>query len=186
MEDMQIVELYWQRQETALAESEKKYGTYCYRIADNILDDHQDSEECVNDTWLRAWNSMPPQRPGKLRMFFAKITRHLAFDRFKARKAQKRGGGEIWLALDELEECIPSKFDVEAQVMAKELEQIVNRFVKALPPREADIFVRRYFYTETITQVADRYGLTANHIAVILSRIRRKLKTYLEGEGSWL
>ena len=114
MEDSKIVELYWQKNADAIKETDSKYGAYCFAIADNILRNKEDSEECVNDTWLNAWNAMPPQKPTKLQMFLAKITRNLSFNRFNARSAEKRGGGEIVLVLDELAECIPDGPDGEA------------------------------------------------------------------------
>lgn len=183
MQDDQIVELYWRREESAIAESSGKYGAYCFSVAENILQSPEDSEECVNDTWLRAWNAMPPQRPARLRMFFAKITRHLAFDKFKARTAQKRGCGELHLVLSELEECISSPDTPETLVAAKELEQSIGRFVRSLPEREAMLFARRYFFGEAVSKIARNYGLTSNNTTVILSRIRNKLKTHLEKEG---
>ena len=146
MKDSQIVELYWNRDERAIRETSTRYGRYCYAIADNILHDPEDAEECVNDTWMRAWNAMPPQRPGRLRMFLAKITRNLSFDRFQARRAQKRGGGEMPLVLEELEECLPSRDDVEGEVQARELERAVSEFLRVLPERECSVFLRRSFF----------------------------------------
>ena len=183
MEDYQIVGLYWKRDENAIKETSDKYGTYCFAIADNILQNTEDSEECVNDTWLNAWNAMPPQRPARLRMFLVKITRNLSFNRFNARSAQKRGGGEIVLVLDELAECIASETDVASEYEAKELGQSIRKFVQSLPERDGNIFVRRYFFTEPIAQIAKKYGLTENNVTVILSRIRKKLKTHLVKEG---
>lgn len=183
MEDYQIVGLYWKKDENAIKETSDKYGAYCFAIADNILRNTEDSEECVNDTWLNAWNAMPPQRPARLRMFLAKITRNLSFNRFNARSAQKRGGGEIVLVLDELAECIASETDVASEYEAKELGQSIRKFVQSLPERDGNIFVRRYFFTEPIAQIAEKYGLSENNVAVILSRIRKKLKTHLIKEG---
>lgn len=183
MQDAQIVELYWRREETAIVETDRKYGPYCTSIARNILYSFEDTEECVNDTWLRAWNTMPPQKPSKLQMFLAKITRNLAFDRYKARNAEKRGGGELPLVLSELEECIPAPGGVEEEFMAKELAASVNRFVQALPERDAVLFVRRYFFTESLAAVAARCGISPNNASVILNRTRRKLKAHLEKEG---
>ena len=183
MEDYQIVGLYWKKDENAIKETSDKYGAYCFAIADNILQNTEDSEECVNDTWLNAWNAMPPQRPAKLRMFLAKITRNLSFNRFNARSAQKRGGGEIVLVLDELADCLASETDVVSEYEAKELGQSIRKFVQSLPERDGNIFVRRYFFTEPIAQIAKKYGLTENNVTVILSRIRKKLKTHLIKEG---
>lgn len=183
MEDSQIVELYWQRSADAIAESNTKYGPYCFTVANNILGSPEDSEECVNDTWLAAWNTMPPSRPVRLQMFLAKITRNLSFNRFQSRSAKKRGGGEITLVLDELAECIAGESDVEQEYEAKELSQSIRKFVQELPDRDGNVFVRRYFFTESASQIARRYSLTENNVMVILSRTRKKLKTHLIKEG---
>lgn len=183
MEDREIVELYWQKNTDAISQTANKYGAYCFAIANNILHSAEDSEECVNDTWLHAWNAMPPQRPNVLRMFLAKITRNLSFNLFNMKNAEKRGGGEIPLVLDELAECLASKADVEIAYEATELEQCIRRFVRALPKRDRNVFVRRYFFTEPTSAIAERYGLTVNNITVILSRTRKKLKLELMKEG---
>lgn len=183
MEDSKIVELYWQKNENAIKETNTKYGAYCYAIADNILHNREDSEECVNDTWLKAWNAIPPQKPKKLQMFLAKITRNLSFNRFNARSAEKRGGGELVLVLDELAECLSSESDVASEYEARELGRCIKKFVRALPERDSNVFVRRYFFTEPVAQIAKKYGLTENNVMVILSRTRIKLKTYLIKEG---
>jgi RNA polymerase sigma-70 factor (ECF subfamily) len=183
MNDQQIVELYWQRDAAAIQETSKKYGAYCYAIANNILNSKEDSEECVNDTWLKTWNAIPPQRPALLQMFLAKITRNLSLDRFLARTAQKRGGGEMPLVLDELSECIPSSSDVASEYERKELAQYIRKFVHSLPERERNIFLRRYFYANSIADIATRYGLSENNVTVILSRTRKKLKLRLQKEG---
>ena len=185
MEDSKFVELYWQKNENAIKETNSKYGAYCFSIADNILHNKEDSEECVNDTWLNAWNAMPPQKPTKLQMFLAKITRNLSFNCFNARSAEKRGGGEIVLVLDELAECLAGESDVTSEYEAKELGQCIRRFVRSLPERDSNVFVRRYFFTEPVAEIAKKYGLTENNVMVILSRTRTKLKTYLIKEGFW-
>ena len=183
MEDKQIIELYWQKNADAISETADKYGAYCLAIAENILHNAEDSEECVNDTWLRAWNAIPPQRPGALRMFLAKITRNLAFNRFHARNAEKRGGGETALVLDELGECLGGGADTEAAYEAKELRQCIRHFVRSLPEREGNVLVRRYFFADPVADIAKRYGLSENNVMVILSRTRRKLKAHLLKEG---
>lgn len=182
MEDSQILELYRQRDADAISETAKKYGPYCFAIAENILHSAEDSEECVNDTWLRAWNAIPPQRPGVLRIFLAKITRNLAFNRFNARNAQKRGGGEVALVLDELGECLGGA-DTETAYEAKELRRCIRLFVRSLPEREGNVLVRRYFFAEPVADIAKRYGLTENNVMVILSRTRGKLRAHLLKEG---
>lgn len=183
MEDTQIINLYRQRDPDAVSETANKYGTYCFAISDNILHNAEDAEECVNDTWLHAWNAIPPQRPAVLRMFLAKITRNLSFDLFNARKAEKRGGGEIDLVLDELGECIGGGTDTEAEYEAKELRQCIQRFVRMLPKRDGNVLVRRYFFAEPVADIARRYGLSENNVTVILSRTRKKLKAHLLREG---
>lgn len=183
MEDSRIIELYWQKNADAISETSSKYGAYCYTIADNILHSIEDSEECVNDTWLHAWNAMPPQKPDVLRMFLAKITRSLSVNRFNARSAEKRGGGEINLVLDELADCLAGETNVEAEYEVKELEQCIRRFVKELPEQDGNVFVRRYFFTEPVAAIAKRYGLTESNVTVILSRTRKKLRLKLAKEG---
>ncbi|MBQ7873565.1 MAG: sigma-70 family RNA polymerase sigma factor [Oscillospiraceae bacterium] len=186
MKDEKIIGLYWQRDESAIAESEKKYGAYCFAVAENILHDREDSEEALSDTWMRSWNSIPPKKPQNLKLFFAKITRNLAFDRFKVKTAEKRGGGETALIIGELGECVPSAFCVEEEIAGKELRESINSFVKGLSLRERNVFIRRYFFAEKIGDIAKRYGISENNVSVILSRTRKKLKTHLEREGDFL
>lgn len=183
MEDSQILALYWEKDPEAISATADKYGAYCSAIAKNILRHAEDVEECVNDTWLHAWNAIPPQRPKVLRMFLAKITRNLSFDRFNARNAEKRGGGEIMLVLDELAECLAGGTNVEAAYEGKELEQCIQCFVRSLSERDGNVFLRRYFFTEPVAVIAERYGLTENHVMVILNRTRKKLKLELMKEG---
>ena len=182
MEDDEIIELYWQRNADAISETAGKYGAYCFAIAEHILHNAEDSEECVNDAWLRTWNAIPPQRPAALRVFLAKITRNLAVNRFHARNAEKRGGGEIALVLDELGECLGGA-DAEAAFEARELRQCIRHFVRSLPEREGNVLVRRYFFAEPAADIAKRYGLSENNVMVILSRTRKKLKAHLLKEG---
>lgn len=183
MKDSQIIELYWNKNPQAISASEAQYGAYCFTVANGILNDPQDSEECVNDTWLRAWNAIPPTRPNVLKVFLAKITRHLSFDRYRARHSLKRGGGETALVLEELAECIADESDVEGLVNAKELGEVIRQFVAALPEREQNLFVRRYFFSEAVRMIADRFGLSENHVNVTLSRLRKRLRNHLSKEG---
>ncbi len=183
MDDRGIVALYWERNTAAIYETNKKYGAYCFSVADNILHSREDAEECVNDTWLKAWNAIPPQKPIKLQMFLAKIVRNTAFDKYVYRTAEKRGGGEIPLVLDELAECIAGESDVAGIYECKELERCINQFVKDLPQRDGNVFLRRYFFAESTVEIGKRYGLTENNVAVILSRTRKKLRSYLEEKG---
>jgi len=178
MEDEIILMLLWEREERGIQELADKYGAYCTAVAANILKTPEDREECVNDTYLRAWNSIPPARPGNLRMYLARITRNLAYDRCKAAAAQKRSD-EMTLVLDELAECVISPNTPEATLSHKELGQAINRFVKALPHREGNVFVRRYFFAESTCSIAQRYAMTPGNVKVILSRTRKKLREYL-------
>lgn len=183
MKDQAIIDLYWARKEQAIGETAAKYGPYCSAVAENILHDSRDTEECVNDTWLRAWNAMPPQRPDRLKLFLARITRNLAFQRWRARHAERRGGGELPLALEELAQCVPGGAEVEGQVEAKELSQSIRRFLTLLPARDRDIFLRRYFYVESAADIARRYGLRREGVSMRLLRTRNKLKDHLTKEG---
>jgi len=183
MQDDQIVELYWRRDPDAIRESEAQYGRYCRAVARNILPDAQDAEECVNDTWLGAWNAMPIHRPERLAPFLAKITRSLAFNRFKAGRAEKRGGGELPLVLEELEGCVPTVPSAAQAVEDAELERMVDRFLHTLPERECSVFLRRYWYAEPLADIAGRYGMKVNAVKSSLFRSREKLRRYLEREG---
>lgn len=183
MNDQQIVALYWQRSEDAIRASQAKYGAYCHSIAASILASPQDAEECLSDTWLGAWNAMPPHRPSRLRLFLGKITRSLACDAVRAQCAQKRGGGAYTAALDELAECVPAVPGADQAVEDRELVRTVNRFLRTLRPRDCNVFLRRYWYAEPLEDIGARYGLNVNTVKTSLFRTRRKLKAYLEKEG---
>ena len=150
MNDTEIINLYWTRSERAITETGEKYGVYCSVIARNILGDAQDAEEAVSDTWLAAWNSIPPKRPAILRSYLGKITRNLSLKKWRERSAIKRGGGEISLALDELADCIPDGSDTEYEVEEKLLTQTINRFLSGLKPDERRVFVCRYWYLDSV------------------------------------
>ena len=183
MEDIEIIELYQSRSEKAIAESNKKYGSYCFTVANNILANKEDSGECVNDTWLHTWNIIPPQYPERLKMFFAKITRNLSINRLKSKNAQRRGSGELALALDELEECIPDNASVENIIDEKLLTESIRTFLKGLPQRDRQLFLLRYFYTGSVSDIASRFSISENAVSVSLYRTRTKLKKHLEKEG---
>ncbi len=183
MDDREIIALYFRRDEAAIAESQQKYGGYCGTIARNITTCPEDAEECVSETWLRAWNAIPPQRPLFLKAFFAKITRNLALDRVRRETAESRGGGAVPLALDELSECLPSAESVEAQVDARELGRAISRFVRGLKQRDGDLFLRRYFYMDTLEAAASHVGMSPKHAAVSLHRSRKRLEEFLKKEG---
>ena len=183
MDDDKIITLYWNRSEQAIRESSVKYGAFCHAIAQNILVSGSDAEECVNDTWLRAWNAMPPQKPSYLRAFFGRITRNLSFDRWKALHTQKRGGGQIELVLDELAECVSGRSDPAGQVEARELAETVDRFLRSLPKPKRDLFLLRYWYADSIASIAQQTGKSENLVSVTLHRIRADLKAYLTERG---
>ncbi len=182
MTDEQIVTLFWQRDEKALTESEKAYGGYCRALAERFVS-AEDANECWNDAMLRAWNAIPPQRPSHLRAFLAKLTRNLALDRFRVSSAAKRGGGDAEAVLSELAEMIGGRESAESAVTAQELGIAVNSFVRALPAREGNVFVRRCFFADTTAAIAARFGMSEGSVKVMLSRTRKKLKVYLESEG---
>lgn len=183
MEDAQIVDLYWARSENAVSETATKYGKYCYAIAFHILSDEQDADESVNDTWLDAWNTMPPHRPSIFSTFLGKITRRLSIDRWRERTADKRGGGEIALALNELADCIPSENSVEREIEAEELGSIINRFIMQMPLLERRIFICRYWYLDSIKSIAVQFVVSESKVKMILHRQRNKLRLYLAKEG---
>lgn len=183
MEDKQIVDLYWARSENAISETDKKYGRYCYYIAYNILHNNEDSEECVNDTYLNAWGAMPNQRPSKLSAFLGKITRNLSLSRWELYNAKKRGSGQIPLALDELHECIPSSDSTEQIVDDLVLADVFNRFLASLSKDKRIIFMRRYWYLSPIAEIAEDYSISESKVKMSLFRLRKALKQALEEEG---
>ena len=183
MEDLQIVELYLARDEQAITETDIKYGNYCFAIAHRILDSRPDAEETVNDTYMGAWRSIPPHRPAKLNTYLGKITRRLALGKWKMYHSQKRGGGETALALEELEECIPSKDNPEQVMEQKELTRSLNLFLRSLPETEQRIFVCRYWYLMPVKTVAHQFGFSESKVKSMLSRTRMKLKNHLQKEG---
>ncbi|MBQ7435113.1 MAG: sigma-70 family RNA polymerase sigma factor [Oscillospiraceae bacterium] len=182
MEDSAIVELYWQRSDDAIAETERKYGRYCHRIAYNITASTEDAEECVNDTWLGAWNAMPDKRPSFLSAFLGRITRNLALNRLESRRSARRGGGEAALALDELSDCIPGQSNPQRRLEQKELEAAVDAFVGDLPETERRIFIARYWFLIPVKEIAERLGCTQSRVKTSLYRTRKKLCVYLEDE----
>lgn len=183
MTDEEIIQLFFQRNEVAIKETNKKYGQYCFKIANNILNNKEDSEECLNDTWMKAWDSIPPTKPRHFNLFLAKIVRNLSFNKYKSKHTHKRGNGEIALVLDELEECIAGQSDVEKIYIAGELQTTINEFVRDLPEKEGNVFIRRYFYSESIKEISKRYHKSENNVRVMLNRTRKKLKAKLEKEG---
>ena len=183
MQDQDIIALYFARSEQAIKESSNKYGQYCLSIAQNILRSLQDAEECVNDTWLRAWNSIPPACPDHLQLYLGGITRHLSLDRYRTLRREKRGGGELVVALDEMQELACPDTDVRTLMEEREFYDVLNGFLRSLSLRERNLFIRRYYYVDSIETIAKRFGLTSNNVKKILSRTRVKLRDYLEKEG---
>ena len=183
MEDEHIVDLYWKRSENAITETASKYGKYCYSIAYNILSDHNDAEESVNDTYLGAWNSMPPHRPTILSTFLGKITRRIAIKKWQKEHATKRGGGEIVTALEELEDCIPAEHSVEREIETAEVGKVIDEFVMLLPLTERNIFICRYWYLDSISEICQQFGFSQSKVKSMLHRTRKKLQVCLEREG---
>lgn len=179
MEDFRILDLYFDRNESAIEETDKKYGRYCRSISYNILSSHEDAGEVVNDTYLKAWNSIPPSRPDPLKSYLGTITRRLSLNRYEHINAQKRGGRTA-VALDELSECISEGEDIGESVA---LSDSLNRFLGGLSRDKRRIFLRRYFYMCTVSEIARDFNMKESAVAMTLSRIRRKLKIFLEKEG---
>jgi len=182
VEDRQIIELYHRRDESAIAETDRKYGAFCRRIAMNILTLREDAEECVNDTWHAAWRRMPPERPVSLGAFLGRITRNLSISRFRAARAQKRYAG-MELLLSELEECVPSAVSVEKTTEERELSEQISRWLEGLPQEDGDLFIRRYWYGDGVAELAAAQGVTPNQMAQRMLRLRKGLKAFLETEG---
>ena len=185
MLDSQIIALYDARDERAITETAAKYGSFCTSIALNILQNLQDAEECVNDTWLRTWNSIPPARPNVLKAYLGRITRNFAINRYKEQHRQKRGGHTVE-AIAELGDIASPETEVQAQMDKQEFARVFNAFLYSLPERDCNVFLRRYFYAESAQEIAKRYGLKQDNVLKILSRTRQKLKEYLKKEGIWL
>lgn len=183
MDDNGIIELYHSREERAIEESDRKYGRYCKSIAFHIVYSNEDADECVSDTWLRAWNAMPPERPKILKTFLGKITRNLAIDRYRKSGAKMRGGGQAALVLEELENCIPSRDFADDVVDEMTLSGLINEFLGTLPPGQRIVFVQRYWYMLPVKQIAAEQGMTEGNVKTMLSRMRSKLKDVLAGEG---
>lgn len=183
MEDRDIIALYWARSEDALSASAEKYGGLCRIVARNILHSGGDEEECLNDTWLNAWNSIPPQRPENLSAYLARLTRNLALNQVRLERAQKRGEGEVPAALAELEECAGAGGGVEDRLNARELTRAIENFLRDQPRKRRNIFIRRYWYLSPVEELAREYGMTRSGVSSLLHRMRGALKQHLEQEG---
>lgn len=183
MEDTQIINLYFARNEQAIQETDTKYGGYCYSIAYNILTNQEDAEESVSDTYLSAWNAIPPRRPPALAAFLGKITRHISIDRWRKYRAFKRGEGQIEIALDELSECVSGAESAEDHAIRKEILATINRFLGELTDIERNVFICRYWYLDSSEQIAEKSGFSVSKVKSMLFRIRKRLNTHLEKEG---
>jgi RNA polymerase sigma-70 factor (ECF subfamily) len=183
VDDRQIIKLYFDRSERAITATNKKYGKYCFAVANNVLSDKRDCEECVNDTWMTAWNTIPPTVPDVLKLFLAKITRNLAINRLKNDAREKRGSRELPIAHHELSDLITDNEDTESTYDQKMLSAAINGFIKNLRPLDCTVFVLRYFYLSSIPSIANSCRISQDNVHKILSRTRQKLKKYLESEG---
>ena len=183
MEDTKIIDLFWERDESAIRETEITYGRYCRTIAFNILGDEEDVQECLNDTWLGAWNSIPPARPACLSAFLAKITRNLAISKYRAKYAKKRTGDRLSESLDELGECMPLSSDNVSQTVDRRiLAEAINGYLDTCSEKQRKIFVRRFFYFDSIAEISQMYGIGQSDVKVTLMRMRRSLQKILEEE----
>ena len=183
MDDAKIVDLYWSRSEQAIKETELKYGKYCRKISYNILADTADAEECVNDTYLKAWNSMPTNRPSRLAPYLGKLTRWLSLNRLRDQNSLKRGNGELPLVLDELAETLDSGFDTEKELEIKEQNRAIRHMLDGLEKVERDVFLSRYWYAASIKEIAERFDFSESKVKTMLYRTRNKLLRQLQEEG---
>ena len=182
MEDEEIIDLYWNRQEKAIFETDKKYGHYCNTISFNILQNREEAKECVNDTYLQTWNSIPPQRPNILKVYIGRIARNLAINQYERKKAKKRDY-TLEVALEELNECISSNNNVEEQLNYNELVNMLNVFLSRLSQEKRKIFLERYWYLYSIKEISSNNGISESNTKIILSRIRKQLQSYLKEGG---
>ena len=182
MRDQEITELFWERKEQAVTESNIRYGAYCRRISYNILANKEDVEECMNDTWFRAWNSMPTERPGILQAFLGAITRNLSLDRYRKNHSKKRGEGEISYIYEEMQDCISGE-NMELHVENMELAEMINRFLAGMKTENRRIFVRRYWYFDSIAEIAKRFSISESKVKSSLMRSRESLRKCLAQEG---
>ncbi len=183
LSDNDIIELYWQREERAIKETDRKYGNYLHTIAYNIIHDNLDCEECLNDTYVGTWERIPPARPNAFKVFLAKIMRNIALDRFRKNRASKRIPSELVVSLEELDECIPSDISVEEKYFIKELGKLLNTYIRSLSAREEFIFVCRYYYSDSMAHIAKLLDMSEKTVSRDLSQIRNGLRELLGKEG---
>ena len=183
MNDKEIISLFDERNEKAIEEISRKYGGYCHSIAKNILRNDEDAEECVNDAYLKLWESVREKNPGNLKLFLAKIVRNIALNKYEANKCEKRGGGEVTLALKELDELLPAACDTEKSVEQRELTRCIGNYVNQMREPERGVFLCRYWYLAPVKEIAARFAFSESKVKSMLLRSRKKLKTELEREG---
>lgn len=183
MTEAEILDLYWNRSERAIEESDIKYGKYCFAIAYGVLGQAEEADESVNDTWFAGWNSMPPKRPNSLKAYFGKLCRHISISKLRKRMSLKRGGGEAAVAIEELGECVPNNCDVQGGLEMKELGLKINSFLAKLSEKERNIFVARYWYALPVCDIALKMGEKENTVKTSLYRSREKLRKFLQKEG---
>ena len=186
MNEEEIVELLWNREESGVRQLENKYEKYCMTIVMRIVNNIEDARECLNDTWLRVWNSIPPHRPENLSGYVAKISRNLALNRWQKNRAAKRGGDVMKMAIEEIQECVPGKDTPEQAVLVKEIKETIEKYLKTKDAGKRTIFLQRYFYMMELGEISDCMGIKETTIRSILSRMRKELKEYLAEEGIWL
>lgn len=183
MTEEQIVDLYWERSETAIEETEREFGRYFHYIAYSIVKNDEDAKEVVNDTYLKAWNTIPPERPNPLKAFLGRMTRQLAINRLEQNTAKKRGGGQYICVLEELQECLPDGTEEEQIVEQIVLETALNQFLRQLPEESRRVFLRRYWYMQPIAEIASDFSMSESKVKSMLMRTRNKLRRKLEQEG---
>lgn len=183
MEDGRIIELYWAREQSAIEQTQRKYGSFLMSLANNILANREDSEESVSDTYMAAWNAMPPHRPDSLRAFLSKLVRRISIDLLRRRESLKRGGSQYTLSLSELTECLPGGRDSQQEAEARELARAVADFVKGLPEKTRKVFLGRYYFLDSVRDVAGYCGMTESNVKTTLHRTRLALRAHLEEEG---
>ncbi|MCL2200411.1 MAG: sigma-70 family RNA polymerase sigma factor [Oscillospiraceae bacterium] len=182
MLDAEIIELYLSRDESAIEMSNRQYGAYCRRISMNILESFEDSEECVNDTWHKSWNSIPPQHPNSLAAYFGRIVRNLSISRFRQNRAKKRYDG-VPMLLSELDGCLPATLSVEAEIESQALTDSLNNWLESLDAVDRVLFMRRYWFGDSVKALAKQYGISQNNAAQSLYRLRLALRKHLTKEG---
>lgn len=186
MEDREIIDLFWNRTDTAVSAATEKYHAYCQHIAYSILENMEDAEECVNDTWFKAWGAIPPHKPDNLATFLGKITRNTALNYLRDKSRKRRGGGQVDLVLEELEDCTASSKTVEQEIVEKELVESINHFLGTLSELERNVFICRYWYLDSVSEIAGCAHSSEGKIKSMLFRIRKKLKRHLEKEGYYV